>query len=108
MWDLPGQESEPVCIARRTLNHWTTREAPSAGFCLQSEGDDQTVLLREAKKMWRKRDMNGMGARLDSVHPSWQRAGGLMMLSRAGAEGRCGLVSAGPRLGVMQGRGNQG
>ena len=51
-------------IARRTLNHWTTREALSAGFCFQSEGgDDQTVILNEAKKMWRKRDVNGMGGK---------------------------------------------
>ena len=46
-------------VARRTLNHWTTRDALSAGFCFQSEGgDDQTVILREAK-----RDVNGIGGK---------------------------------------------
>ena len=51
-------------VARRTLNHWTTRDTLYAGFCFQSEGgDDQTVILREAKKMWRKRDVNGMGGK---------------------------------------------
>ena len=34
MWDLPRPGIKPVFpdIARRTFNHWTTREAPSLPF----------------------------------------------------------------------------
>ena len=96
-------------IARRTLNHWTTREALSAGFCFQSEGgDDQTVILKEAKKMWRKRDVNGTGGKTGLDTPlaatRWRSRDVLHGRSR----GRRGLVSAGFHLGVMQGGGNQG